>query len=70
MSKPNKWHLVEDHDKSRIRCTGRYGECGEPAYACEHSEWNTGNTTGISFFYYCRPCAIDNGMPTDYAEVV
>jgi hypothetical protein len=49
---PNKTHRVREEDKHRIKCP----HCDAPADICEHVEWNTGNTTGISFFYYCAPC--------------
>lgn len=64
----NKWHLVTEKDSNRIQCE----DCGGPAYACEHVEWNTGNTTGISFWYYCHPCAVKragNGLLADCMEV-
>ena len=49
----SKTHRVQAKDKKRILCQ----QChAAPADLCEHVEWNTGNTTGISFFYYCDPC--------------
>ena len=32
---------------------GKEPYCGKPAVWCEEVEWDTGNTTGISFFYFC-----------------
>lgn len=54
----NKWHILEPKDRARIHCM----ECDKAAYACEHVEWNTGNTSGISFFCYCRAHAIERGF--------
>ncbi len=49
-------HMVEEKDKARIHCSGKYGKCMNQADICEHVHWYTGNTSGISFFYYCRLC--------------
>ena len=42
-----------------IPCTrGRYGnpDCLNMADICEQVDWNTGNTQGTSFFYFCDDC--------------
>ena len=51
----NSIHQVADHDKARIRCQDDrwHRDCPRPAEICEHVQWDTGNTKGISFFYYC-----------------
>ena len=49
-------HRVEAKDKARIACRGQYGECQNQADVCEHVHWDTGNTTGVSFFYSCLSC--------------
>jgi len=48
-------HRVAEQDKHRIKCTDdRWHQgCAKPADVCQHSHWNTGNTTGVSFFYFC-----------------
>lgn len=56
MTLPRETHRVSAVDRQFIRCTGNYPECVAPADICEHMPWNTGNTTGISFFYFCLPC--------------
>jgi hypothetical protein len=48
-----EYHDVKLSDQSRIRCTGSYTNCGKPATMCQHVHWDTGNTKGLSFFYYC-----------------
>lgn len=49
----NPTHRVKAKDRERISCQS----CrAAPADVCEHVHWNTGNTKGISFFYYCDPC--------------
>jgi hypothetical protein len=45
----NAGHRVKEADKARIKCH----DCGKPADVCHYMNWNTGNTTGISFFYFC-----------------
>jgi hypothetical protein len=47
----NIWHEVAESDKPRIPCS--FAGCTKQADACEHVHWNTGNTTGVSFWYYC-----------------
>lgn len=54
MAVTTKWHSVRPEDRERIHCV----KCGRPADVCEHQIWNTGNTSGISFWYYCHACAI------------
>lgn len=50
---PPVTHRVKARDRRRITCS----KCrAAPADICEHVHWNTGNTTGISFFYFCGPC--------------
>jgi len=56
----NKWHIVKPKDRKRITCS--FHGCDKPAYACEHVNWDTGNTTGISFFYQCKEHAVQNGF--------
>jgi hypothetical protein len=46
-------HRVKRKDRQRIKC----GKCHRaPADVCEHVHWNSGNTVGLSFFYYCDGC--------------
>lgn len=47
-----QFHIVQPKDRKRIWCN--HVDCSKHAYACEHSHWNTGNTTGVSFYYSCR----------------
>lgn len=60
----NMWHRVKRKDQQRIRCT----HCGEPAKVCEYAEWNTGNTTGISFWYMCLEHGKEHGFPPGKVE--
>ena len=56
----NRWHQVAEPDQKRISCiTCTLAGFPSPAEICEHVSWNTGNTAGVSFFYYCLPHAID-----------
>lgn len=55
--KMSQWHLVTRADSRRIACEN----CASPAFGCERVEWNTGNTKGISFFYYCEACSHARG---------
>jgi hypothetical protein len=58
----NTTHRVEPKDRERISCQS----CQEaPADVCEHVHWNTGNTVGVSFFYYCDPCFARAGKRAD-----
>ena len=50
-------HRVKEHDKARIRCCGQYHTCTAQSDVCVHVHWDTGNTKGVSFFYYCDKCA-------------
>lgn len=46
-----------------IKCQrGRYGDpdCEELADVSESVNWDTGNTTGTSFFYFCNKCWTKN----------
>ena len=46
-------------DSARIKCQrGRYGDpdCTAQTTTCETVDWNTGNTQGTSFFYFCDDC--------------
>lgn len=46
-------HRVREEDRKRITCQ----KCRiVPADVSEHVHWKTGNTTGVSFYYYCGPC--------------
>lgn len=45
-----------DAASGRVRCT-----CGAPAKFCEYNRWNTGNTSGISFWQWCTTCWIKPG---------
>ena len=45
-------HIVAKKDRKRIRCDDSSG-CPNRAVWCEHVHWDTGNTTGVSFFYSC-----------------
>jgi hypothetical protein len=50
------WRAVAPKDSKRIQCSRHYRAsepCGAPATQCLTLRWNTGNTSGISFFYYC-----------------
>jgi hypothetical protein len=47
------YHELTPADSARIRCTGKYAECGKPAVVCQRVHWDTGNTKGLSFFYFC-----------------
>lgn len=60
MSKMNKWHKVTKKDQKRVFCES--AECGKRAKVCEHAEWNTGNTSGISFWYYCMAHGKQHGF--------
>lgn len=65
----NKWHRLKEQDRARINCE----DCPQPADVCEHATWDTGNTKGISFWYYCHPCAVKrsgNGLLADCMEEV
>lgn len=55
-------HRVRPEDRARIRCQ-RAG-CAAPADMCEHVHWDTGNTTGVSFFYFCD----EHAPPSDRAD--
>lgn len=58
------WHLIAESDRERIRCSAvdaKLDMCERPTFACQHIEWNTGNTTGISFFYLCEEHAREQG---------
>jgi hypothetical protein len=48
------YHDVRPEDQARITCQFGLSQCERPAVVCEHSTWNTGNTVGISFWYYCE----------------
>lgn len=50
------YHIVKQCDRARILCNGCYNTCRKPADVCVHVHWDTGNTTGVSFFYYCTAC--------------
>jgi hypothetical protein len=44
-------------DSARIKCQmldQKLNHCGKPAVVVHQVEWDTGNTTGISFFYHCE----------------
>lgn len=58
MRKKNTRRLSQS-DNARIKCAkGRFGDpnCSNQATICETVDWNTGNTTGTSFFYFCDNC--------------
>lgn len=44
-------HRVKEADRARIGCS--MPDCDKPADLCEHTAWDTGNTRGLSFFYFC-----------------
>jgi len=50
------YRRLQAKDSARIKCTGNYGDCQQNAMVCEQVDWNTGNTTGVSFFYLCDKC--------------
>jgi DNA polymerase III subunit beta len=52
--------MKEDKGVWCIVC--QVAECGKPPEVCEHAEWNTGNTTGISFWYYCMGHGQESGF--------
>lgn len=59
-------HIIKKSDRRRIRCQHSLGTlafCGRPTLVGEHREWNTGNTRGVSFYYYCRTHANAHGLP-------
>ena len=58
--KTNDWHRVTPEDQQRIVC--QFAKCGKPAEVCEHAQWNTGDTTGISFWYYCMGHGKESGF--------
>jgi hypothetical protein len=59
----NRWHRVTVEDQGRIRCQPCANKgVDHAAELCEHAEWNTGNTKGMSFWYYCVPVAIEKGF--------
>ena len=64
----NRWHRVTKRDQKRISCSvceivlAGTRVTPHPAEVCEHTEWNTGNTTGVSFWYYCLPHGIERGF--------
>lgn len=39
---------------TRCHCGTVLNDC--PYYYCDVNEWNTGNTTGVSFWYLCPAC--------------
>lgn len=62
MKSTNRWHRVTKKDQKRIVCMTCEGEgTPRPAEVCEHAEWDTGNTKGISFWYYCLAHGIERG---------
>lgn len=65
MATERNWHKVKKSDRKRIRCLGKQpGGCGRPAWFCQHVHWDTGNTKGLSFFYFCRKHAAARGIPS------
>jgi hypothetical protein len=59
----NRWHWVTKKDQKRIACgTCERAGLPRPAEVCEHAEWNTGNTAGISFWYYCLAHGTERGF--------
>lgn len=59
----SQWHRVTTRDRKRIRCLAcdRAG-LSRPAEVCQHAAWNTGNTLGLSFFYYCLTHGVERGF--------
>lgn len=56
-TKEKPGHMVRKKDRARIRCqhSAAYSDrCNKPADVCEHNHWNTGNTKGVSFWYFCK----------------
>lgn len=52
------YRQLEPKDSARITCQATVNgpcdpSCGKPATICETCHWNTGNTGGTSFFYFC-----------------
>ncbi len=43
-------HIIKPSDRDRIRCE----DCGRRSFVCLHAHWNTGNTKGLSFWYFCK----------------
>jgi len=46
-------------DSERIKCQrNRFGnpDCNNQATISNTVNWNTGNTKGTSFFYFCKDC--------------
>ena len=49
------FHPVQATDTPRIPCTTQ--DCAAHAEVGHRTCWNTGNTAGVSYFYYCTPCS-------------
>lgn len=61
-------HTVAARDRTRIRCealTTGMNTCDEPTLVCMHVHWNTGNTKGVSFHYYCGPHGAEHGLAVE-----
>lgn len=39
-------------DRNRILC--QHEGCNRQADVAQQDEWNTGNTSGMSFWYFCK----------------
>jgi hypothetical protein len=63
-------HVVRRQDAKRIGCQSMGCRSRSArAAVCEHSYWNAGNTTGMSFYYLCRACALRSGLLAGKAPV-
>jgi hypothetical protein len=55
MSAKTVVRALSPDDRGRICCQSHrwHPDCQELADVCHEVLWNTGNTEGTSFFYYC-----------------
>lgn len=51
MSSTCEWHKLSAKDSARIPCSRV--NCKLQATYVQHLHWNTGNTKGLSFHYFC-----------------
>lgn len=56
-------------DSARISCQATINKqldsCGSSAVMCETLHWDTGNTKGVSFFYFC-----DTHNPQRFGKII